>query len=317
MLAVAACEVAVRRVGPALSGDMRHIQTFPAIARKLDNSRRLRILFLGNSLTRTNTDVNAFQSELERSAVDPPACAVISPDDTVLSDWYYIFKNVFSVRQQAPDVVVIGFRRNRQVCDSGMPHARKLGRDFCNLGDTAEVFEHELAGLAERTAYLLSSFCAVYAYQERIKHRILDRVIPDFRPGMRKINAIITESQGVREAQASQMPRLTYRRLRRFMAMLKRSGTRGVFVAMPLGDWPLDAAIPEMVREAGMTFVDCRRTALPALTGDYAPDGFHLGKAGARIYSRFLAKKLAGELKKQSEQRHRALHARQTKSPSE
>ena len=124
---------------------------------------------------------------------------------------------------------------------------------------------------------------------------------------MGRINEIIRARRKIRETQASRIPRPTYRRLKRFMAMLRRSGTHGVFVAMPSGDWALDPAIAEIVRQAGMTFVDGRTTVLPVLTRDYFRDGYHLDKAGAGIYSRFLAKKLVGELKKLSERRNRTL----------
>jgi len=305
LAAVMACEVAVRHAAPSLSKDMQHIREFPEIARELHSSQRLEILFLGNSLTGAGTDLDAFQSELEQSALHP-AYGIVCPDNTTLSEWYYIFKNVFAVRQQAPDVAIIGFH-NRQMCDSETIRTRKLGHDFCEFGDTAEVFEHDLTGFDERATYLLSSFSAAYAYQDRIKHRTLDRIIPDFRFGMGRINEIIRARRKIRETQASRIPRPTYRRLKRFMAMLRRSGTHGVFVAMPSGDWALDPAIAEIVRQAGMTFVDGRTTVLPVLTRDYFRDGYHLDKAGAGIYSRFLAKKLVGELKKLSERRNRTL----------
>ena len=297
-----ACETGVRLIGPSISKDIRHIRQFPKIAQTLDKDRRLRILFLGNSLTKAGADVDAFKSELNSIGLDP-ACAITAPDNTVLFDWYYVFKNVFESTDKAPDMLIVGFYK-AQMEDSTKTFTRSFGHDFCNLRENAtEVFEHEFTEFEDRASFIISSFSSAYTYQNRIKKRVMDVILPDCRVAMSRLNRMEKAAGESRQAKNRVKPPPTYNRLKRFIAMAKRARTHVVFVAMPPGNWSLDTEIPKIVEHSGMTFVDCRIDSLPTLPSDYFSDGYHLNEAGAAIYSRFLAEKLVPEIRRLTSRR--------------
>jgi hypothetical protein len=310
-LVLAAYEISVRRAEVALSTDVRHIYELPDIADRLHASGPPRVLLLGNSLTGRGVDVEIFRGELAARGADGIACAKAAPDATTVSDWYYALKNHFAARGRAPEVVIIGFG-NGHLPDDRAVDPRALGRYFCRLSDIPELFRHELFTVGQRSQFVLSYLSAGFGNQDRVKKRVLDVIIPDYRRGSRRINALNLAGEAAAEAeqnpQAEYHP--TFQRLRRLMALLRRHDVRGIFVAMPKpGRWEPEPGLPEAVVDGGMTFVDCRK--IRGLTRRQFPDGMHLGREGATIYSRALAARLAEPLK------HIAARTRPASRPAE
>jgi hypothetical protein len=92
LVALAACEAGVRKLGPSVSLDDRHCAQIPDIAAGLARRRPPRILFLGNSLTRAGVSLDSFREQLAGTALGEANCAAVFPDNTVVSNWYYLYK---------------------------------------------------------------------------------------------------------------------------------------------------------------------------------------------------------------------------------
>ncbi len=290
---VAAYELAIRRAERALSTDVQHIRSVGEAAARLHQEPRPRVLFLGNSLTGYGADCGAFTDELKRLGLPEASCARAVPDATGISDWYYLFRNDFVVPRHVPDVVIVGFARGHLADDHPLD-PRHLGRYFCRLRDVPELFRFDLKTVEERASFLLGYLSAAYGNQDRTKKRLLDVIIPDYRYGERTLNAMSQAAAERREQQAPPAagPPVTYGRLRRFMEMLRRQGVVGIFVAMPRPEpWPMPEELPGILADGGMLYVDFRR--VPGLRNENFPDGMHLDPAGAEIYSRALARRLA------------------------
>ena len=297
-LVLIACEVALRQVEVSLSTDLEHIDDFPRIVKRLHDDPRPSVLFLGNSLTGCGADVPAFRDEWTRLGRDD-VCDKVSPDGTALSDWYYIYKTFLAEADQVPDVVIIGFSR-RHLHDDLPVSPKRLGRHFCKISHTTELFEHDLLDIESRGNFLFSWASTVYGNQPQIKKRALDMVIPNYRQGSRTINDWVglgmdKAKKAAAKKDGKKPPKVTCRRLERLLGLMKETGTRGVFVAMPRPNkWEVKKVVKKTILDAGMTFVDFRGIEdVEGLTAKHFADKIHLTPSGAKIYSRALARELA------------------------
>ena len=324
-LVLVAFEVSLMQVVTSLSTDIEHINDFPEISQEMHDDTRPSILFLGNSLTGDGLDVIAFQEAWHRSGGGDIICRKVAPDATAICDWYYLFKTFFADPGQAPDVVVIGFAEGH-MDDNQSPKAKQLGRHFCRLGHTGEIFEHDIHDFERRVEFLLSRASTTYGNQLGVKNRLLDPLIPYYREGTQTINSMLLQKKkapakdpvvtrqttdDAKEPLISTRPSLpatTCHRLERLIAVLKCTNTRAFFVAMPRREYwqvqdkvywtiqPAETINPDRTIDADKTtLIDMRNVA--GLTAKHFADSMHLRYDGTRVYSWALARKLAWFLK--------------------
>jgi hypothetical protein len=290
---LAAAELAGRFAGRSLSVDESHVREIPEIARRLHAGRPPRILFLGNSLTRCGVDLEAFRAELRARGVPDAACEKVVPDGTGICEWYYYFKRHFADADETPDVVIVGFQ-GTAASDENLVRVEKLGQDVCTLRDVPELFTSDVEGFGDRVQFLLSYCFYSVGKQTNMQHRVLSLVVPNYIQETQELNRVV--QSGRRKGGPSAPPRSTYRRLDRLMDMLRRIDVRGVFVAMPgATEQTLDPLLVETVREGGMTLIDGRR--IERLDAERFFDGVHMDPTAADMYSRFVARAVAEQLK--------------------
>src|SRR5690242_2302209 len=109
-LVFAVGEGALRMGVQHLSADVQHIRSIPARAERLSHASGLRILFLGNSLTREGVRLGVIGGQL--SCPGPVALEAAYPDNATVLDWYYLFRNDFG-GERAPNVLVLNFARGQ------------------------------------------------------------------------------------------------------------------------------------------------------------------------------------------------------------
>lgn len=292
-------ELTLRPMESFLSKNIANIKTFPAISKQLHQSSGLRILFLGNSLTLEGVDLEVLRDELGSKDFVPFSAVKMVPDGTAIADWYYLFKRFYVDSKQIPDIVIIGFATDQLSDDYGLK-IRALGRHFCRFKDTADLFRTDILKFDGRMEFLLSRSLAIFGNQPQIKHRILDEVIPYYRPGSRHINNIIRDSTMPNNGQDITKKQTRYLRLERLVLMLKRNNVKAAFVAMPIPYfWEVDPELVRIIEGNGMYFIDCR--TVNGLTTDNFPDRWHLDKAGSAMYTRLLAQRLADYYGKKSD----------------
>lgn len=283
---VLCCEVAVRSFSERLSIDIGHIHQIPTIVQRLRNAAPVRVLFLGNSLTRDGVDNQIIKQGAQPSADVSLSIEGIYPDDTTICDWYYIYQTYLSKPQVVPEHVVLGFVL-KQLEDGAPLHMGRLGGYFAKWSGIKEAFEKDIPGVGDRIHFTLSTVSSLFANQERIRERLLDLLVPQYRSSAQVLNRTVrqlSEQQGPKTASS-------YDRLRRFIRMVHHSGSKLIFVAMPLPNpYPIAAALEAVIREEGATLVDMRTAA--ALPLDAFPDRYHLSDKGAKLYSTALASTL-------------------------
>jgi hypothetical protein len=292
LLIVSVADLGLRLAEAGLSKDVQHIRSFPALARNLSAGPAPRVVFLGNSLTRHGVDPQGWETALERRAMPKGAMTKLVPDDTTMPDWYYVSLNQLIRPGHPPDLLVVGFALN-QLSDERL-EARRLGAYFCNLGNARELFGRDLDGFAPKVDFLLGRLCRLYGVRDEIQARVGDRFIPGYQAGVRHLNELRRrQPAGRNRAVPGNGP--SYELLDRALALWRAEGIDVVLVAMPVPSrYEIDPVIVKKVRAAGARLMDARH--LPGLTPADYPDGYHLGRRGAEIYTNFLAENLAESL---------------------
>ncbi len=288
LLILVLCEAGVRLAMTHLSGDEIHIAQIPDLTHQLSLQSGPRILFVGNSLTRAGINPVEFNSELQETTGDSVSLALATPDDTVPLNWYYLVKNFVLNQDQLPHIICLGIS-NFHVIDGAEKRIRKLGRTYCRLKDIPEIYRTDLTSFDERAELLLSGLLYSYATQDRIKKRVLDLLIPDYRTNLRRITEMgragsQDEDEGVRE--------YSFNGFGRLLELIAGNQILPVVVAMPLqDDWEVDAALMAVIGSTGALFLDARQ--IDGLSAADFKDNMHLTPVGARKLSRFLARRLS------------------------
>ncbi len=213
------------------------------------------------------------------------------PDDTTLSGWHYVYERYFDgkARRQPPDCVVVTFVTDR-LADQVELRVRRDARIVSGWRQVAKALRYDVHSIEHRAQFLAAYCVRSVAYQGGIKRGVLGRIVPHYASETRRLNTIHRKylSEKAEQNHQEQQKEHTYNRLLRFMAMLKRNGSRGVFCLMPLpSKQSLDAKLVETIRSDGMSFFDFRD--LSAQTRGHYPDGYHMDEVAADIYSRALA----------------------------
>ena len=277
------CEAGLRAGRSGLSLDVQHIERIPSILASLHaRPAGRRVLFLGNSLTRRGVDLALIrQPRSERSEPAGVFADTISPDDSTISDWYYLFRKYVS-GGNAPDYVAIGFVSG-QLEDSAPMHPDRIAAYFGGWEAASEVFTQDVKDFGGRMDYALASTSELFSEKERLRIRLLAWLTPDYPAAAQRLNraTVKREKAGLAPSAA------TYRRLQRLLALCRTRRVQPVLVAMPLPKtYALDPAVSRMASQAGADFVDLRH--VDGLVAEDFLDGFHLAPSGASKYSRLL-----------------------------
>lgn len=288
LLVLLGCEAVVRTREQALSLDLKHIGQIPSISQNMTEGEGLRVLFIGNSMTRYGVDTNTFERELQAQGVGPLRVEKVFPDATGLPDWYYAFKHYFVDAGHLPNVLIVGFAA-KDLQDDYAVEPTRLARYYSSTRDIPEIFSQDVRDFDGRVGFLLSSLSSSYANRTRVRSRVLDALVPYYRDTAQQLNRDMNTAQARSAASTTH----TYKRLERLIQLAGAKGVRVIFVAMPLREaYTLDPSVRSIVEAGGMTFVDCRQVA--GLGRESYVDEMHLKPEGAAVYSQFLARQLAG-----------------------
>ncbi|HKP72947.1 MAG TPA: hypothetical protein VJT82_08420, partial [Pyrinomonadaceae bacterium] len=282
---------------------IRHIRQIPAISERLSQGEGLRVLFIGNSMTRYGVEPEIVEREITAQGVAPLRVELVFPDATALPDWYYAFQHYFTAPGHAPDVLVVCFARN-DLQDNLPVQSWRLAQYYTGLRDVPEVFREDLRDFDSRSEFVLSDISAAFANRTRVRERALDLLIPGYRETAQQIN----RTQQATKEKLPHPPPPTYQRLARLGRLAESRGVKVILVAMPeREDYELDPRLQTAVEAAGMTLLDSR--AGHGLRPDSYVDEMHLGAGGAVIYSHFLARRLAPKLQGIFDEKRQAVMA--------
>jgi len=287
-------DLALRWAEVNLSIDVRHIRSFPEITRKLSHEPAPRVVFLGNSLTRYGVDPDVWASAMKELKAPAGSVAKLVPDDTTMPDWYYVALNSLIRPGNQPDVVILGFTLN-QLTDERV-EAGRLGAYFCDFGNVGELFAKDLKGFAPKVDFLMGRLCRLYGVRDQVRARFGDKFIPGYQEGVRHLNEVQRREAPPKKHQTAAGQARSYQLLDRALALWRARGIEVVLVAMPIpSNYEIDQVVVGKAQSAGVRLIDARQ--LPALTREDFPDGYHMGPKAAKIYTRYVAERMAETLR--------------------
>ncbi|MEW6301891.1 MAG: hypothetical protein AB1705_00360 [Verrucomicrobiota bacterium] len=297
LLVLLCADVALRLAELKLSNDVRHIRSLPEIARALSSGPTPRVVFLGNSLTRFGVAPAAWTSALEELNVPKGSMAKVVPDESTMPDWYYVVRNNLIEPGREPDLLILGFALN-QLTDERLQPGR-LGAYFCNRQNVRELFAHDLPGLGAKCDFLMGSMSRLYGVRDEIQVRFGDAFIPGYRESVQHLNKTRLRKSAPGNLQTTGGKAHSYALLERALKLWREKGIEVVLVAMPTPyEYELDPAVAGMAQSAGVRLIDARKLA--ALTAEDFPDGYHMGKRAAEIYTRYLAESVVDTLREKA-----------------
>ncbi|MCA9079361.1 MAG: hypothetical protein KDA58_02330 [Planctomycetaceae bacterium] len=274
-----------------LSLDVKHLRSLGDIARRLQteaDESDLRVLFLGNSMTRYGVDGEVFEHTYDAGHPEHVSWAKVTPDNTAIPDWYYAYLDFFERPHQLPDVIVLGFE-GQHLQDQPSHHPNRLAQYYCQRADWHDLNEYDLAGFEARMDYLSCRASTAWANRDRVERRVLDTCIPGYRTAVQEINdAVSTDPLRV------ERPTPTYNRLEALIAASRQDQVRLILAAMPIRDpYQLDPELLQLLKQHNVPLIDCRK--IPGITPEMFPDGVHMTREASELYSTFLAEQLTIE----------------------
>ena len=286
LLVLAGPEVVMRFGEQFLSRDVKHIQEIPAISQSLAGGKGEKILFIGNSQVRAGINPEVIEQELKARGVAPVHIERVFPDSTSLPDWYHVFKHYFVGTSRLPEVLVLCFSDIALQDSSGIDPTR-LGHYYSSPSAMPEIMTDDLHDFDSRAEFVLATGSYSFANRMRVRTRVLDAIVPDYRDSAQRIN------RDMKRESYGKLSQKSYQRLSRFLTMAKSEGVRVVVVAMPQPVvYSLDPQIKTVVEGAGMSFLDGRTVS--GISAASFADDMHLATNGASVYSHFLGRELAG-----------------------
>jgi hypothetical protein len=282
-------EIGIRWIEPVLSKDIRHWKKIPDIMRNISGGEGVKVLFLGNSLTRTNIVPSLIKKRINDFNNTKISIARIYPDDTNIVEWYYLFQALRKETEGTPTWVVVHFSHNH-LQDTPLT-SEKITRIgfFTAVEDLPLLIQAESFSVDNSVNLLLSKEFAIFRNRERVQRRVL-ALLPYYKEVVNKINQRMT----TKESKGGMAD--PYQRLQKLLKVASQNHVLLIFCPAPLPEiWDIDPQLEKIIQDHGMLVLDIRKE-LSLKKTDFL-DGYHLSPAGAKLYSLALGKKLAGLLK--------------------
>jgi len=277
-----ALEIFTRAILHDRSKDFRRFGGYPARAAALvatPNTQRL--AFIGNSATDRGVDPRVVEWMFARAG-RPTAADLFVADQSRIDTWRFIFERYFAAPARNPDLVVVTFYENDLEDGNGIEIGR-LAQFFTTWRDWPELFRVNLRTIDERASFVISSISATYAASDRIRERLLEALIPQFKEHSGRVNEIVFQHEQRRRRQA---PRAapTFVALEHLLDRAAERGVKLCFVAYPTlvaggrSPYDLSPALVDLLGRRGVQLIDLRQ--VPGLGPGLYADEVHLTEAG-------------------------------------
>lgn len=262
--------------------------TYARISRQYDEALKARatspgeppgVLIVGNSLLLHGVELNRLQAlTSSRMRLYP-----IFLEATGYYDWLYALHGLF-LRGARPQVVVLGVGVN-YFLENGVrqDYAPMM---FFNARDTFAVASDLKLDRTATTNLLLAHSSTFWDTRSAIRMQVLNRIVPHLEDLFSLVNQKPTIPEGLEFAEMS-IPRL--RRLRELCAA---NGAKLILLVPPTLD--SEKAVSQMAGAAQNAGVDVSVPIDPATLSAkfYQPDGMHLNRDGAALFTLALARDL-------------------------
>jgi len=262
--------------------------TYARISRQYEEALRIRptgtaepptVLMVGNSLLLHGVQLDRLKElTASRMQVHP-----IFLEATGYYDWLYALHGLF-LRGARPQVVVLGVGVN-YFLENGVrqDYAPMM---FFNARDTLAVASDLKLDHTATSNLLLAHSSTFWDTRSAIRMQVLNHIVPH----LESLFSLVNQKPAVPEGR--EFAEITLPRLQRLRELCEANGARLILLVPPT----LDAgnAINEMATEAQVAGVDVLVPIDPAALSAkfYQPDGMHLNRDGAVLFTTALAKDL-------------------------
>jgi len=262
--------------------------TYARISRQYDEALKIRpagagepasVLMVGNSLLLHGVEVNRLQElTSSRMRVYP-----VFLEATGYYDWLYALHGLF-LRGARPQVVVVGVGVN-YFLENGVrqDYAPML---FFNARDTLAVASDLQLDRTATSSLLLAHSSTFWDTRSAIRMQVLNHMVPH----LEDLFSLVNQKPAVPEGR--EFAEITIPRLQRLRELCEANGAKLILLVPPT--LASENAVSQMAAAAQAAGVDVLVPIDPAALSAkfYQPDGMHLNRDGAVLFTSALAKDL-------------------------
>lgn len=295
-------EVFTRMILFQVSKDFVRFQTYEARADALAKQPGLKLAFVGNSITEEAIDRARLETALKRDGVNQISMELFLADGSEISTWRSMINHYFWKRSKIPNVIIITFFGNN-LEDTANIELGRLAQFFTDVGDWPDLFGINLLRSEQRIEFLLSSAWATYAARDRIKQRVLNLVVPNYRIYEQRLHDVNRRYvEQTLPAQVTEEP-VTHRVLRSLLDRAREQEMKVFLVAFPMwkSQYKVSPEVQNIIRSSGADYIDMRD--LSDLQPVHYRDEFHLNVSGKLLYTDKFAEILTPMLERLSKDR--------------
>lgn len=263
--------------------------TYARISRQYDEALKIRpaavgeppsVLIVGNSLLLHGVQLNRLQ-ELTSSRI---RLSPIFLEATGYYDWLYALHGLF-LRGARPQVVVVGVGVN-YFMENGVrqDYAPMM---FFNARDTLAVASDLKLDRTATSNLLLAHSSTFWDTRSAIRMQVLNHIVPH----LEDLFSLVNQRPGIPEGR--EFAEMTIPRLQRLRELCHANGATLILLLPPTLD--SENAVNEMTAAAQAAGVEVSVPIDPATLSAkfYQPDGMHLNREGAILFTSALARELS------------------------
>lgn len=289
LLALLAClEVFFRTSGQKLSHDALYTENLKVTAQAMASAPPPRLLFVGNSLTRSGVDPELLAKEWHSAGGTPaPQVFLAMPDSSHALVWDYLVRRYFIEPGCLPEEVVIVTGR-LHLLDSPANDSQ-MGAYYVSWKDMSDYLGQEVGSGDQASDFIMGRLFSTFSYRSRVSPRVFDVLLPDYQENWHILNKAAVAGSASPLANADAVS--TTRHLRRLATDLKSRGVRLTIVAAPMpAPYKVNPQVTEALQELGVRLVDINPIA--GIDASCFADEDHLNDRGKAIFTRALARAL-------------------------
>ncbi|HEY1084089.1 MAG TPA: hypothetical protein VGE29_17630 [Prosthecobacter sp.] len=295
VLLLGGLEVGARLFEVHLSKDVKHIRSLPDVAAELKAAAdsRLKVLIVGNSLSREGLDAEMLKQGLAARTGREVELAAMYPDGSNISQWYYGYRRYFDQTGAKPHLVIIGTSRPHLLDAPAEPD--RLAAFYTSLQDMPQLLSEQSGDVEAISKAVLARGSMLFAHRGRVQPLVFYNLVPGYTETTQTLavrrEAGTPEQGGEAASVEKQAPAESVRCLSDLLGTFQKEGVKAMLVAIPM---PQPYALPESV------LTEANKAAVPVLSGGaamhleprYFPDGYHLNAAGAAMFTRRLLEEI-------------------------
>lgn len=294
VLALVVLEGGARMFERKLSKDVSHIRSLPEVAAELKAAPadQLKVLILGNSLSRDGLDKALLKAGLEKLTGRSVHLAAMHPDASNIAQWFYGYRRYFAQTGAHPDLVILGTARPHLL--DGRSEPDRQAAFYTSFKDMPLLLKEQHGDVEAISKALVARASMLFAHRGRVEPLVFYNGIPGYTETTQILSIHRDSATPAVEGEAASARHEAAPTCHLFESLLKtfQAGkTRVMVVAIPMtATYELPDCVVKAVQQAQMSIVDTGASL--QYPPERFPDGYHLDKQGAADFTTSLLKAL-------------------------